>query len=157
MKVKSVVILIVMVVSFGKVFSQSKSGLDTEFASYMIETERRTVFVQNMKLTDAEAPVFWDLYDQYESDLMLIREDAINNLKKYTAAYATLTEDQANEIMMSELKNSAKRVSVRKKFYKKISSELNPKIAARFLQLDEIAMMVLKLSIYDEMPLVGGN
>jgi hypothetical protein len=38
-----------------------------------------------------------------------------------------------------------------------MSSELNSKIAARFIQLDEIATMVLKLSIYDEIPLVGGN
>jgi hypothetical protein len=157
MKLKNFLLLIVLIVSLGKVYAQSPTGLDTEFAAYMIETERRTVFVQNMNLTEQEAPLFWDLYDQYESELLLIREDAINNLKKYTASYANLTEEQANEIMLAELKNRAKRVSAQKKYYKKMSSELNSKIAARFIQLDEIATMVLKLSIYDEIPLVGGN
>lgn len=136
-------------------FGFAQDGVDPEFASYMIETERRTVFVQNMDLTAEQSTVFWSLYDAYEAELKVIREAGIENLKKYNAKFHNITAEECDEVMKASLKHEAQRTAIRKKYFKKISKSLDAKIAARFLQLDEIVTMVLYISIYDELPLVG--
>ena len=136
-------------------FAQNNDGIDPKFASYMIETERKTVFVQNMTLSDSIAPIFWGIYDQFEAELLLVRESGIANLKKYGTEFETLTDDQADEIMKVTLANEVKRNKIRKKYYGKMSKAVGGKTATRFMQLDTIVNMVLRLSIYDELPLVG--
>lgn len=135
-----------------------EADIDPKFASYMIETERRTVFMQNMNLNDSTSKIFWVIYDEFESELKVIREAGIANLKKYADDYEKMTDEQADEIMKVSLKNEAKRAAIRKKYYAKVSKALGAKVGIRFMQLDTIINMVLKLSIYDELPLVGdGN
>lgn len=151
---KKVFVLIAFALTVVGGFAQ-ESDLDPKFAAYMIETERRTVFVQNMNLNEADAKVFWVIYDQFEMELKVVREAGIQNLNNYGEQYEKMTDEQASEIMKSMLANEAKRNSIRKKYNKKITKALGGKVASRFMQLDSIVSMVLKLSIYDELPLVG--
>lgn len=136
-------------------FSQENDGLDPKFASYMIQTERRTVFVQNMNLSDADAKIFWEIYDQFEAELVTLREKGINTLKAYGEQYEKMTDEQAESIEKEVIANQAKRSKLRKKYFNKMNKSLGGKIATRFMQLDNIVAMVLRLSIYDELPLVG--
>jgi len=142
-----------MYVSAG--FAQNNDGVDPKFASYMIETERRTVFVQNMNLSDTDAKIFWEIFDQFEAELIPLREKGINTLKTYAEQYEKITDEQAATIEKGILANQAKRVKIRKKYFNKMNKALGGKIATRFMQLDNIIAMVLRLSIYDEIPLVG--
>lgn len=151
---KKLMILIALTVNVLGGFSQ-ESELDPQFASYMIETERRTVFVQNMNLTEADAKRFWPIFDEFEAELLSLRETGIKNLKSYGEQYEKMTDDQASILMKSMLKNEAMRTKIRKKYYNKFSKEMGGKVATRVMQLDAIVSMVLKLSIYDELPLVG--
>lgn len=151
---KKLIVLIALTVNVLGGFSQ-ESELDPKFASYMIETERRTVFVQNMNLTEADAKKFWPIFDEFEAELLSLRETGIKNLKSYGEQYEKMTDDQASILMKSMLKNEAMRTKIRKKYYNKFSKEMGGKVATRVMQLDAIVSMVLKLSIYDELPLVG--
>tara|TARA_R110002050_G_scaffold204327_1_gene339560 strand:- start:48985 stop:49452 length:468 start_codon:yes stop_codon:yes gene_type:complete len=132
-----------------------ESDIDPKFASYMIETERRTVFVQNMNLNEVDAKVFWVIYDAFETELKPLRESGVANLKAYGEQYEKMTDDQAAAIMKTSLANEAKRAKIRKKYYNKMAKELGAKTASRFMQLDTVVSMILKLSIYDELPLIG--
>ena len=132
-----------------------ESDLDPKVASYMIETERKTVFVQNMKLNEADAKIFWPIYNAFEAELSPIREKGMTNLKAYGEQYEKMTNEQATAIMNVTLSNEAKRSKIRKKYYKKLSKALDAKTASRFLQIDSMVSMVLKLSVYDELPLIG--
>lgn len=136
-------------------FAQENDGVDPKFASYMIETERRTVFVQNMNLSDTDAKVFWEIYDLFEAELVPLRESGIQTLKTYAEQYEKMTDEQAADLEKAILANQAKRVKIRKKYFNKMNKALGGKIATRFMQLDNIVAMVLRLSIYDELPLVG--
>ena len=151
---KKVLVLVAFALTVVSGFAQ-ESDLDPKFASYMIETERRTVFVQNMNLNEADAKTFWVIYDAFELELKPIRESGVANLKAYGEQYEKMTDEQADVIMKLSLANEAKRNKIRKKYYSKVSKGLGAKVAARFLQLDLVVAMILKLSIYDELPLVG--
>ena len=152
MKRFTVLIAFALIVLNG--FAQ-ESDLDPKFASYMIETERRTVFVQNMNLNEADAKVFWAIYDEFETELKVLREQGIENLKTYGEQYGKMSDEQATAIMKNMLANESKRTAIRKKYNKKVAKALGGKVATRFMQLDSIVAMVLRLSIYDELPLVG--
>lgn len=132
-----------------------ESDLDPKFASYMIETERKTVFVQNMNLKEADAKIFWPIYNEFEAELAPLREKGMTNLKAYGEQYDKMTNEQATAIMNVILSNEAKRSKIRKKYFKKMSKSLDSKTASRFLQIDSMVSMVLKLSVYDELPLIG--
>ena len=151
---KKVLVLVAFALTVVSGFAQ-ENDLDPKFASYMIETERRTVFVQNMNLNEADAKVFWAIYDAFELELKPVRESGVANLKAYGEQYENMTDEQADAIMKVSLANEAKRNKIRKKYYSKVSKALGAKVAARFLQLDIVVAMILKLSIYDELPLVG--
>lgn len=151
---KKVVVLLAFALTVIGGFAQ-ESDLDPKFASYMIETERRTVFVHNMNLNEADAKLFWVIYDAFELELKPIRESGVQNLKTYGEQYEKMTDEQAAAIMKISMTNQAKRLKVRKKYYNKVKKSLGAKTAARFMQLDTVVNMVLKLSIYDELPLVG--
>lgn len=152
MKIVMVIVGLMLTVFNG--FAQ-EADLDPKFASYMIETERRTVFVQNMRLNEVDAKTFWAIYDAFELELKVVRERSIANLKTYGEQYENMTDVQAAALMKVSLENETKRTSLRKKYYKKVAKALGDKVATRFLQLDTVINMVLRLSIYDELPLVG--
>ena len=151
---KKLLVSIVLTLSVLGGYAQ-ESDLDPKFASYMIETERKTVFVQNMSLNEADAKIFWPIYNAFEAELSPIRESGMSNLKAYGEQYENMTDEQASAIMKVSLANAAKRNKIRKKYFKKMSKELNAKMASRFLQIDAMVSMVLKLSVYDELPLIG--
>ena len=151
---KKVLVSLVFALTVIGGFAQ-ESDLDPKFASYMIETERKTVFVQNMNLNEADAKIFWPIYNEFESELAPVREKGMSNLKAYGEQYESMTNEQATAIMNVSLANEAKRNKIRKKYFKKISKSLDAKTASRFLQLDLMVSMVLKLSVYDELPLIG--
>ena len=151
---KKVLVLVAFVLTVVGGFAQ-ENDLDPKFASYMIETERRTVFVQNMKLNEADAKIFWEIYDAFEAELVPLRESGIKNLKTYGEQYEKMTDEQAVTLEKSMLANQLKRTKIRKKYFNKMNKALGGKTATRFMQLDNIVAMVLRLSIYDELPLVG--
>ncbi|MGB0806615.1 MAG: hypothetical protein ACPGRC_07985 [Salibacteraceae bacterium] len=151
---KKVLVLVAFALTVMSGFAQ-EDGLDPKFASYLIETERRTVFMQNMNLNEADAKIFTPIYNAFENDLELLRKSGIENLKHYGEKYETMNDEDAADLMKKMLANEAKRTSIRKKYYKQVSKALGEKVGGRFLQLDSIVSMVLKLSIYDELPLIG--
>lgn len=151
---KKVLVLVAFALTVISGFAQ-EDGLDPKFASYLIETERRAVFTQNMNLNEADAKIFAPIFNAFESELEVLRKQGIENLKTYGEKYETMNDEDAAGIMKKMLANEAKRTSIRKKYNKQVSKALGAKVAARFLQLDSIVAMVLRLSIYDELPLVG--
>ena len=153
---KKIVVLIAFTLTVLGGFAQDQD-LDPRFASYMIETERRTVFAQNMVLNQEQGKVFWSIYSDFELELEGLRKQTIQNLKNYSEQYEKMSDEQADVIMKIMLENETKRASVRKKYYKKMVKALGGKTATRFMQLDSIVSMMLKLSIYDELPLVGDH
>lgn len=151
---KRLLVLVAFALTVGTGFAQ-QDGLDPKFASYLIETERRAVFTQNMNLNEADMKVFMEIFNAFETELEVLRKQGIENLKVYGEKYETMTDEDAAEIMKAMLANEAKRTSIRKKYNKQMTKALGGKVAARFVQLDSIVAYMLRLSIYDELPLVG--
>ena len=84
-------------------FSQG-GDLDTKWTNYMVETERRMIFDEAMDLDSPKKEAFWTIYDEYEKELEVFRTSYMTDLKKYADEYATMTDEQANELIASSYK-----------------------------------------------------
>lgn len=129
--------------------------LDTKWTNYMVETERRMIFDEAMDLESPKKEAFWKIYDEYEKELEAFRSDYMTDLKKYAEEYATMTDEQANELIASSYKRQMNRMKMQKKYHAQIAKMVDGKTAARFVQLDDAISMLLRLSVMDEIPFIG--
>ena len=129
--------------------------LDNKWTNYMVETERRMIFDQAMDLESPKKEAFWQIYDEYEKELEGFRVDYMNDLKKYANEYATMTDEQANELVSSSFKRKMSRMKMQKKYHAQIVKMVDGKTAARFVQLDDAISMLMRLSVMDEIPFIG--
>ena len=151
---KRLIVAIALCVSSIGLFAQ-EGGLDEKWLNYMVETERRVIFNEGMKLTDANKDAFWAIFDEYETGLDEVRKQYMEYLKKYAAEYQTMTDEQATDLMKKGQSLSFQRAILQRKYSKKIAKEVGGKVAIRFVQIDNALYMLLSLQVMDEIPMVG--
>ena len=69
--------------------------------------------------------------------------------------YTTLTNDDVMKIVKQSGENQRADLALRQKYFHIYSKKLDPMMAARFLQLDDIVGMVTRLAILGNLPLIG--
>lgn len=135
-------------------FSQ-EGQLDEKFTDYVLDTERRTVFMNTMKLDENDSKIFWTIYDEFENELSELRAQSVENIKEFVKDYNTLTNEQADKITRKSLEIQKKRTALRLKYYTKMSKSLGAVTASRFVEIDDILSMAVRLSVADQLPLAG--
>jgi hypothetical protein len=70
-----------------------QSNLDEKWANMLVETERTMLFDQTMGLEGEKKAAFDVLYKEYEAELGAIRQNYMDDLKKYAEEYLTLTDE----------------------------------------------------------------
>lgn len=149
-------ILLGLIVSFTTLSSFAQvDELDSKWMRYMVESERKTVFMQAMDLEASADTVFWGLFNEYEADLDKIRAEYIQDLGLYAEKYNTMTGEEADALMKRHYAREMSRTGTQKKYHKKMSKQIDPLTAARFVQVDNAISMILRLSIMDEFPFIG--
>jgi hypothetical protein len=65
-----------------------------------------------------------------------------------------MTEEKANNLAERGLDWQAARIKLMRSYYKKFSKALSPKMAAKFMQVENQIWMLMDLQIATELPLV---
>lgn len=117
--------------------------------------EKRAIVEQFMKLTEAEAPGFWKVYDEYEVARKEYGKKRVANIVEYGNNYANLTDAKASELIKASLSNQSSFTKLLQSTYGKMSKATSPKRAAQFLQLEYYLETVIRLKIADEIPMIG--
>jgi hypothetical protein len=66
-----------------------------------------------------------------------------------------LTNDDAIKLVKHSGENQQADLALRQKYFKLMSKKLNPVVAARFVQIDDIVGMAVRLAILGNVPLIG--
>jgi hypothetical protein len=117
--------------------------------------EKRAIVEQFMKLTEAEAPAFWKVYEEYEAARKEYGKKRVSIIVDYATNYDKLTDDKATAIIKSSLSNQASFTKLLQSTYGKMSKATSPKRAAQFLQLENYLETIIRLKIADEIPMIG--
>ena len=109
-----------------------------------------------MPLDSSQVDVFWDVYGEYENDREQLDAKRLRLLGKFVSRNATLTNDEAAKLVKASGEHQQAELALRQKYFKVLSRKLNPVVAARFVQVDDLVSMVLRLAILGNVPLISG-
>ena len=68
-----------------------------------------------------------------------------------------MTGDDAMKLVKASGENQQADIALRQKYFKILSKKLNPVVAARFVQIDDMVGMIIRLAILGNVPLIRGE
>ena len=114
---------------------------------------------QVMRLTVAEAEMFWPIYRKYEQELAAVGDRKLALIQEFMAHYraGTLDDTNSSERAGKWLANVQDRLDLWKKYHQQISDAVSPVRAAQFLQVENQMAIFVDLNIVSGMPVVGSS
>jgi hypothetical protein len=119
-----------------------------------LNKDKVAILTELMDLDSNEAAKFWPIYDEYTKTLHQLADERLALIRLYAENYATLTDEMATKIAVGAMDVEAKRIALRKEYFKNFSSALTAKDAARWLQIETQIEKLLDLQILASLPIV---
>ena len=129
-------------------------SLDLDQMQFIMSHERKDVFERGMPLAPNQVDAFWNIFDEYAKDREELDAKRLRLLGTFVSRNAKLTNDAAIKLVKASGENQQADLALRQKYFKILSKKLNPVVAARFFQLDDLVGMVLRLAILGNVPLI---
>jgi hypothetical protein len=149
-KVTFLLMLIVASVTFA-----SAQTTEFEYIKTQYKSDKKTLLMNYMKLSDADATKFWPIYNKYEAERASLADKRFQNLKLYAETYSTMTNEQADAMIKSYFENASKELSIEKKYYGSVKKELGAKTAASWIQFEEYLDAAVKFEVLHNIPFVN--
>lgn len=119
-----------------------------------VKTQRVAIVTEVMQLKGEEADKFWQVYRDYEYAGSKIGDQRVALIKDYAAAYETMTDEKAGELMGRAFEIDQQRLALEQEYYKKFEEAVGPITAAKFMQVDNQLGLLIDLQISQSLPLV---
>jgi hypothetical protein len=119
-----------------------------------IKKDKVAIIGAAMDFSSQEAGKFWPIYEGYETELAKVGDQRVALLKDYFANFESMTDDKAKELAGKAMEIEKQRMKLKHTCFEKISSEISPIIAARFLQVENQLNLLLDLQLAEEIPLI---
>jgi hypothetical protein len=119
-----------------------------------LKKDKVSIITQMMELAPDEASKFWPVYNQYDQELTKLGDERIAFIRMYAENYGSLTDQKVTQIANGMLDVEGRRNALNKKYFQKMSQVLNPKLAARFLQVEHQILLLVDLQISASLPVV---
>ena len=147
------VLVIGMALFAAAVPAQAQGEQYLELIRQDLVTAKTAYMTEGLALTTEQGDVFWPIYREYQNDLSKIGDRRIANIKDYAEHFAAMTDEKASEIIKNSFKNRKDALSLLEKTGKKVSKELDPVTAARFIQVENTLNLLINLQLAGEIPL----
>jgi len=138
---------------FGTVFTASAQDL-LEMIKKDINAERRAIIAEAIEIPTGQETEFWNIYNQMEAELDALTDKRAANIKNFADNAADLTDDVANDLVMTFYDINVSRFKVYKTYYKKTSKVMSKVEAARFVQVMDQIQLLIDVQLAAEVPLI---
>ena len=153
-----ILLLLVFSLAYGQEEQQPAPAIDaTSFIELLrsdIKAQKTTLMSEGMALAEEDAKVFWPLYREYTFELDKLSDGLLELLKDYARNYENLTSAKAEELAQKNFELQEKKLKLRKDYFEKFRKVLPPKLAARYLQLDNRINLLYDLQLAAKVPLI---
>jgi len=122
-----------------------------------VNKQKAQIVATVMQFDAPDAAVFWPIYKDFQSDLSTIGDRTASLVQTYVSSYNAMTPDVADKLANQLLNIEEQRTELKRKYYVKLKTALDPITAARFLQVENQIERVIDLQIASHLPVVGGN
>lgn len=154
--IKIVVLLAVAMCIMAPAFAQSASTDNMQILRDKIKADKKLVVATNMQLTDAEAKVFWPVYEAYQKDLVAINKRIAKMIKSYADDWnaKTMNDEKARKLIAEFLSIQEEELNLMKAYVKKLNMVLPSVKVARYVQIENKIRTIVKYGLASEVPLV---
>jgi len=119
-----------------------------------IRTEKMSIVTQAMQLTEAQSELFWPVYKEYENEMIKLNDERLALIKDYAASYDSMSDETAKRLIERSFKLQEGRTKTLKKYVSKMGKSVDPKVAARWAQVEHALGSAIDLQIAAELPLL---
>ena len=119
-----------------------------------VRADKKLVVATALQLTEAEAGVFWPVYDAYQRDMIEHYDRVVKLLEDYAKAYEAMTDATATQLLGEFVALEANHVAVLTKYVPRFQSVLPPRKVARFYQVENKLRALLSYDLARDIPLL---
>ena len=133
--------------------AQQSVKADEQVILKQVQTDKRAVYVQNLRLTDSESRAFWPIYDEYEAAAKTLDDRFLALVDEFAAKYESMTDADAATMLKSKLAIEKDRMALKQKYTKKIARVLPAHKALRYAQIETRLENMIRSNVYSLIPL----
>ena len=148
------VLVIALIGLVGYAGAGDKPADNMDLVQEKIRTDKKLFIATNMELTESEAKTFWPVYEAYQKELKTLRDREIKLIEEFAAAYETMSDDVAKNLLNDSLSISADQQNLNQSFLPKFRKVLPEKKVARYYQLENKINAVVEFEMAKRIPLV---
>lgn len=148
------IILVIAVVLSG-VFAKAQSDADIwELVKTDLKVEYKTIIIENMVFSDAEAETFWPIFNEYMLKKNANLDKNMNILKDYAEHYDDLTDEKIEELVKATQSQKSERLKNRNEYYKTLKKTLGVRKAAKLFQIDGQINTLFDFQLASQIPII---
>lgn len=154
MKYASFIALLLIAMIALPAFAQEEQPADNmDIVRDALRAQKKVLIAENMDLTEAEAKVFWPVYEEYQTAMKPIADRRIKLIEDYAANFLSLTDEMATKLLAEAMAVQKERMKLDETFLPKFQKVLPPVKVARYYQLENKIRAVVDYDLAAEIPL----
>ena len=119
-----------------------------------VKKQKVSILSELMNLSPEEASKFWPVYNEYDKDLTVLYDGRVDLIKTYSDNFGSVTDQLATKLANGALDLETKRIQLKRRYFERMSQALSPKLAARFLQIENQLEKIIDLQVASNLPIV---
>lgn len=135
-------------------FAQITKTADYELVKDNFKLEKKALVAKALQLTPEQEAAFWPLYNAYEDERTKITQRSWDLLEQYANKYATLTDEESEKMIGTSISVNQDILKLRDKYLKTVSKKVSPRVAARFIQLEDYIFTAIRAELMSEIPFI---
>lgn len=153
---KKVILPLILIFLGTQLLAQSTNDY-IEVVRSVLKTEKKAVIAETMAFTDAEAKVFWPLYNEFNEKAYIIQSRRIAIIKDFAENYEKMTDEKADELWLSSMKVKQEMMDLTKQYYKKFKKIIPAGKAAKYFQAENKIAALVDFQLADQIPFIETN
>ena len=135
----------------------AQTASDMEILAQKIKADKKLVVAANMDLTEAEAKVFWPVYDAYQVDLQAINQRIADVVKSYAEAYdkRPVSDATAKKLIREAIAIEDAETKLKSTYVSKLEKIIPGVKVARYIQIESKIRAVVKYELATLIPLAS--
>lgn len=154
---KTLIVLLAVLALMPLLVSAQEKPADTmQILREKISADKKLIVAANMDLTEAEAKAFWPVYEAYQEELQAINQRLGRLIASYAADYRdhAITDAKAKKLTDEFLAVQDAEVQLMKSYAPKLGQALPAGKVARYLQIENKILAVIKYDLANQAPLL---
>ena len=153
MKMKKLILSSIAVFLASLAISQTTDDY-IEIMRSVLKTEKKAAIAEVMSLTEAEAEVFWPLYNEFNEKMYSIQSKRVKIIKDFAANNESMTDLKADELWTSYMGYKQESNKLTKQYYNKFKKIIPAGKAAKYFQAENKIATLVDFELASEIPFI---